>query len=254
MTPDSQNISSFTPSTDSRDGQRPIITFFNPAPEPIMTRKGVNNDLDRRYVDIGTKHFTMIESEFNRVKALNGVTVSDKSINNADPCTVRYTRFGPPRKTAGQQMHSQAYRAYLLISPESAYPALQRINRLGEVRQNEGKHTEYKFRYPTSINERNDRLHDFANRAYQALYIDNPMDAIITLYSDTQEEIIEIFHELVTRFSWDDIERQKIQTSIGINLRKPQKGSERFSSKGIEYLTLEFNDRPGFSETQPRNP
>jgi hypothetical protein len=245
--------STITPFIDTKgmaDTERPLITFFNPAPKPTLTLRGVNGDSDRRYDDIGIKHLYLIESQFDELIPTPGVFVSEKSVVNGDPCEVRYVRFGQPRKTAGQQRESTAYRAYLLITPESIYPALQRINKLGQLRLKDGKHTEYKFRYPMAVKQKHPRLKEISNRQNEALYIDNAMDAIFTLYADTQEEILEIFQELTEKFGWQQLEDIKNETSLGINIRKPQKGTTRFAKQGSEFKTLEYNASPGFSENQ----
>lgn len=251
MNVDAKNaITPYVDTTDTKDTERPIITFFNPAPMPTLTLRGVNGDPERRYVDIGIKHLNLIDSQFDELIPASGVFVSEKTIVNGDPCEVRYVRFGQPRKTGGQQRTSTAYRAYLLITPESIYPALQRINKLGQLRLKDGKHTEYKFRYPVAVNQKHPRLKEISDRLNEALYIDNPMDAIFTLYADTKEEILEIFEELTDKFGWQQLEDIKNETSLGINIKKPQKGTTRFAKQGTLFKTLEFNASPGFSENQ----
>lgn len=235
---------------EAKDGKRPVLTFFNTVPEPIFVQSGVNGDTDRRYVDIGSKHLSLIKQEFARLKNQDGMTVSDTERKSEDPDLVQYVRFGEPRKTAGQQQKSQAYRAYLLIAPETIYPALQRVNYVGKQRLTRGQHLEYKFRYPYAINEKSPRHREIANRHNEALYIANPIDATVTFYADTQVELLEIFQALVTECGWDEIEKTKIDTCVGVNIRKPQKGTNRFELGNQEYKTLEFNADPGFSEKQ----
>lgn len=235
---------------EAKDGKRPVLTFFNTAPKPIFSQPGVNGDTDRRYVDIGSKHLSLIQQEFTRLQNQDGITVSGIERKKEDIDLVQYVRFGAQRKTAGQQHKSQAYRAYFLIAPETIYPALQRINYVGNQRLASGSHLEYKFRYPQVINEKSPRHREIANRDNEALYIANPMDATVTLYADTQEELMGIFQSLIAECGWDEIEKTKVESCVGVNIRKPQKGSKRFELGGQEYKTLEFNAEPGFSENQ----
>lgn len=99
---------------------------------PIFTQIGVNGDFDRRYVDIGSKHLKLIDQEFANLKNKDNIFVSELDIKNEDPSLIRYIQFGPNRQTAGQQRQSQAYRGYLMVAPESIYPALQRVNYVGK--------------------------------------------------------------------------------------------------------------------------
>lgn len=200
-------------------------------------------------MDIGDEHFAQIEKTIASLKGTQGVIVGQPGrmgvVFNLDE--FQQIRFGQPRTTSGEG-GKNSYRGYIMIEPENLFDAIQRLNYVGRLRLQQGKHLEYKWLQPMVRRETADRIKVLGGRYNQALYAADPMKALATLYADNPLQIQETFEQLITQAGWGDIEIKKRNISSGINIAKPQHGQARYIRDSKEFFTLELNAQPGFAE------
>ncbi len=157
------------------------------------------------------------------------------------------------------QKHSDdLYRGYAMIEPEDMPKALDILMHIGEQRKAEGKNTDFKWLVMTYPKH--------GNAADMAQYVSNPdnvgqyneltsTDPRIAVYADEQSEIQEILRTLAETPEWKEIEVNRIKRNGGKPENTPRRpGTNAFTHNGREYRSLNYNNQPGYSESEAADP
>ena len=161
-------------------------------------------------------------------------------------------RYGEGTKGKDDQ---EIYRGYIMVEPQRIPLALGILSTVAEQRKNQGKSTEFKWLLKT---EDPDWINKAANGQWQPKEIGEypylkPDDPRIAIYANSMQDIQEILRTLVQEPQWLRIEEERIQKYGGHPPRRP--GTNSFIDEaGREWRSLNFNDKPGLSESEAQNP
>lgn len=161
-------------------------------------------------------------------------------------------RFGEGLKGSDNQQ----YRGYLMVEPQKFPLALAILAKTAEERKTRGKTTEFKWLLKT---EDPDWINKITSGQewkpkeigeYSHLKSEDPR---IALYADTPQDILNILNALAQNQQWKTIEEDRLKTSEGKAPRRP--GTNSFvDPSGKEWRSLNYNNKPGFSELEAQNP
>lgn len=154
--------------------------------------------------------------------------------------------FGSPRTKGSDYL----YRGYLMVEPDYMPKALQILTRVARERASQGKGTDFKWLMATqsSIPARSDM------GKYNYLH---PQDPRIALYGDEQRDVAEVLAALAENPDWQKIEANRFDHArlFGDNIPPRRPGTNAYiDPTGVEWRTLNYNNRPGYSENEAADP
>lgn len=150
---------------------------------------------------------------------------------------------------------NQQYRGYLMVEPAKFPLALAILAKTAEERKARGITTEFKWLLKT---EDPDWIDKATKNAWKPKEIGEyphlkPEDPRIALYADTPQDILNILNALAQNPQWKTIEEDRAKTSEGKAPRRP--GTNSFiDPSGHEWRSLNYNNKPGYSEWEVKNP
>lgn len=151
--------------------------------------------------------------------------------------------------------NEQLYRGYLMVEPENFPLALEILSNTAEQRKVQGKTTEFKWLLKTEEPGWTDRMANGQSKPKEIgeyPYL-RPEDPRIALYGDGPQDIQEVISALAKHPQWQTIEASRIKALAGKAPRRP--GSNSFiDTSGHEWRTLNYNNKPGYSEDEAKNP
>ena len=153
--------------------------------------------------------------------------------------------YGPSRTLNSDN----CYRGYLMIEPEDMPKVLPILIQLGEQRKAGGKRLDFKWLKRTfSYSGTATKITNIGQ--YQEL---NPTDPRIAIYGDTQEEVQEILATLANNPEWQSIESKRTNKFGGTERTPRRPGTNAVIINGTEYRSLNYNDKPGYSEDEAQD-
>ena len=150
----------------------------------------------------------------------------------------------------------ELFRGYLMVEPESFPIALAILAYTARARKIQGKATEFKWLLKTEepgFTKRVANGEEFVLKECGEYPYLAPEDPRIVLYGGKVDEIREVLTALSQHPQWQQIEDVRRVKFGGNPPRRP--GTNSFlGNTRLEWKSLTWNDKPGFSETQSSDP
>jgi hypothetical protein len=142
-----------------------------------------------------------------------------------------------------------------MVEPKRLPLALAILKREAIRRESQGKSTEFKWLLSANDSGLKEQVESGQRESkktgeYQKL---GPTDPRIALYSDTPQEIQDILSSLARDPQWHTIEEARAGAFVGNAPRRPGTNSFVDSSRR-EWRSLNFNNKPGYSEAEAKIP
>ncbi|MBI3069768.1 MAG: protein kinase [Candidatus Levybacteria bacterium] len=158
--------------------------------------------------------------------------------------------YGPKRIKNGDN----CFRGYLMVEPENMDLVLIGLRKLAEKRQKEGKRTDFKWLLASDkeVSKTGTRIDNLIG-SYPEL---KPTDGRIVIYGDALDEVKEILAGIATDPWWQEVEQHRVAKFGGLPENAPRRpGTNSFvDASGKEWRTLNYNDKPGYSEDEAADP
>lgn len=160
-------------------------------------------------------------------------------------------KFGEGVKGTDEQL----YRGYLMVEPEKLPLALGMLAKVAEDRKARGKTTEFKWLLKTEEPDWINKITSGQGKPKDIGDYSNlkPEDPRIALYADAPQDILNILNALAQNRQWNTIEENRNSKYNGKASHRP--GTNAFiDPSGREFRSLNYNDKPGYSEDQAMTP
>lgn len=188
----------------------------------------------------------------NRFKELQKTgTVDHLRVMTVGNSIWQEVRFGEGLKGSDNQQ----YRGYLMVEPAKFPIALAILAKTAEERKARGKTTEFKWLLKTEDPDWIDKItrNEWKQKEIGEYPHLKPGDPRIALYADSPQDIQNILNSLAQNPQWKTIEEDRAKASEGSAPRRP--GTNSFlDPSGKEWRSLNYNNKPGLSEWEAKNP